>query len=106
MAWRNNGMMGNGEVSIAPRIPPFRRISTIPSFQMKTVFHSGLWFTAGITLMLLGIIGLLLPVIPQVPFFLAAILCLMRGSTRLHHWMEKQPLFTRLRRHFKRQNRS
>jgi uncharacterized membrane protein YbaN (DUF454 family) len=71
---------------------------------IKTI-HRGLWFTAGISLMLLGIIGLLLPVIPQVPFLLAAILCFMRGSKRFHNWMGRQSGFTRLQKHLTRPNR-
>ena len=67
---------------------------------LKKNFHRGLWFMAGLALMLLGIIGLLLPVIPQIPFFLAAIVCLMRSSKRFHNWMGKQRWFARLQKHF------
>ncbi len=58
--------------------------------------HRGLWLLAGIFFVLLGVIGLLLPVMPQIPFFLAAILCFMRYSNRFNSWMEKQPWFIRL----------
>jgi uncharacterized membrane protein YbaN (DUF454 family) len=67
---------------------------------MKTVFHRGLWLAAGLLFLLLGIIGLLLPIIPQIPFFLAAIFCFMRCSTRFRTWMEKQAWFIRLRKRF------
>jgi uncharacterized membrane protein YbaN (DUF454 family) len=68
---------------------------------MKTVFHRGLWLTAGLLFSLLGLIGLLLPVIPQIPLLLAAIFCFMRCSTRVRTWMEKQAWFLRLRARFR-----
>ena len=64
---------------------------------MIKTFHRGLWLTAGLFFTALGIIGLLLPVIPQIPFLLAAILCFMRCSVRFRNWMEKKAWFIRLR---------
>jgi uncharacterized membrane protein YbaN (DUF454 family) len=63
--------------------------------------HRGLWLAAGIFFGLLGIIGLLLPVVPQLPFFAASILCFMRCSNRFNGWMEGQPGFIRLRARFR-----
>jgi uncharacterized membrane protein YbaN (DUF454 family) len=68
---------------------------------MKTVFHRGLWVAAGLFFTLLGIIGLLLPIVPQLPFFIAAILCFMRCSRRFTGWMEKKAWFIRLRTRFR-----
>lgn len=67
---------------------------------LKTI-HRGLWLTAGVFFLLLGIIGLLLPVMPQLPFFLLAIICFMRCSRRFNGWMERQPWFIRLRMRFR-----
>ena len=67
---------------------------------IKTI-HRGLWLAAGVFFTLLGGIGLLLPIIPQLPFFLAAIICFMRGSKRFAGWMEKKPWFIRLRARFR-----
>jgi uncharacterized membrane protein YbaN (DUF454 family) len=68
---------------------------------MNKTLHRGLWLTAGILFLLLGIIGLLLPIIPQLPFFLAAILCFMRCSVRFNGWMENKKWFIRLRARFR-----
>ena len=68
---------------------------------LKKTFHRGLWLTAGLLFSLLGLTGLLLPIIPQIPFFLAAIFCFMRCSTRFRTWMEKQAWFIRLRARFR-----
>ncbi len=66
---------------------------------IRTV-HRGLWLTAGVFFTLLGVIGLVLPVVPQLPFFLAAILCFMRCSNRFNNWMVKKAWFIRLRKRF------
>ncbi|NOU36184.1 MAG: DUF454 family protein [Kiritimatiellaceae bacterium] len=66
---------------------------------IKTI-HRGLWLAAGLIFVLLGIIGLMLPVVPQIPFFLAAVLCFMRCSGRFSNWMEKKPWFVRFRARF------
>ena len=68
---------------------------------MIKTFHRGLWLLAGFLFLLLGVIGLLLPVVPQLPFFLAAILCFMHCSKRFNSWMEKKPWFIRLRARFR-----
>jgi len=66
---------------------------------LKTI-HRGLWLTAGTFFLLLGFAGLLLPIVPQVPFFFAAIICFMRCSARFRVRIEKQMWFTRLRARF------
>lgn len=62
--------------------------------------HRGLWIAAGLFFVLLAVIGLLLPVIPQLPFFIVAIFCFMRSSKRFTAWMEKKAWFVRIRNRF------
>lgn len=57
---------------------------------MKKIF----FLTAGIVCLILGIIGLMLPVIPQVPFLVAAALLLMRGSETIHRRILRSRLYT------------
>jgi len=64
---------------------------------MLKTLHRGFWFASGLFFLLLGIIGLLLPVVPQIPFLLAALFCFMRSSRRFKAWMEKKTWFIRLR---------
>jgi len=42
---------------------------------------------AGLFFTLLGIIGLLLPLVPTTPFLLVAVACFARSSPRLHRWI-------------------
>jgi uncharacterized membrane protein YbaN (DUF454 family) len=46
---------------------------------------------------LLGLVGLMLPVVPQVPFFLLAFYGFVRGSDRLHRWLHQAPKLAWLR---------
>lgn len=63
---------------------------------IKTL-HKTAWLVTGIIFLVLALIGLILPVIPQMPFFLAAILCFMRCSVRFNAWMHRQPWFIRIK---------
>lgn len=43
--------------------------------------------------MILGIIGIFIPVLPTTPFFLLAAFCYMRSSKRLHDWLVNHKVF-------------
>ena len=58
----------------------------IPLFKLG--FIIGGWAS-----LILGLIGIFLPLIPTTPFVLLAALCFSKGSPRLHDWLIHQPTF-------------
>lgn len=52
-----------------------------------------LYFTLAVLLFAAGIIGLMLPVIPQVPFFIAGVIFMMHASTKFKSLIKKSRLY-------------
>ena len=53
----------------------------------------GLWIAAGSFSLILGFIGIFLPLLPTIPLLLLAAACYLRGSDRMHKWITSNKLF-------------
>ena len=52
---------------------------------MKNPFRI-LWLVAGLLCLALGTIGVVLPILPTVPFYMATVFCFAKSSQKLHDW--------------------
>lgn len=51
-----------------------------------------LWTAAGVVFLVIGVLGVMLPLLPGTVFLLAASACFFRGSDRFHRWMTEHRL--------------
>lgn len=51
------------------------------------------WAVTGLICLGLGTIGVFLPILPTVPFYMAAVFCFARGSRKLHDWFISTGLY-------------
>jgi uncharacterized protein len=52
-----------------------------------------LWIAAGFASLVLGAIGVVLPLLPTVPFVILAAFCFSKGSERYERWLLNHPRF-------------
>lgn len=55
--------------------------------EMSNRVIRGLWIATGSFFLILGFIGIFLPLLPAIPFLLLAAACYFRGSERMHKWL-------------------
>lgn len=54
----------------------------------------GLFLLMGLSSLALGVIGIVVPLLPSVPFILLAAFCFARSSQTLHTWLMSHPWFS------------
>ncbi|CAG9175399.1 YbaN family protein [Cupriavidus respiraculi] len=67
-----------------------RTARPLPRSRRERVLRA-VWAALGVFFLLLGFIGIFLPVLPTTPFVLLAAACFARGSERFHGWLMAHP---------------
>lgn len=52
-----------------------------------------IWILSGFISLFLGTIGIVLPILPTVPFYMATVYCFARSSETLHNWFMHTKLY-------------
>ncbi len=59
--------------------------------RLSIVMRRALFFAAGWLFVVIGIIGIFLPLLPTTPFLLLAAWCFSKSSKRFHRWLLNHP---------------
>ena len=52
-----------------------------------------IWILLGFISLFLGTIGIVLPILPTVPFYMATVFCFAKSSETLHNWLMHTKLY-------------
>lgn len=52
-----------------------------------------LWAVLGIACLSIGTLGVVLPILPTIPFYMATAFCFTKSSKRLHNWFTSSELY-------------
>ena len=52
-----------------------------------------IWAVLGLATLVIGAVGIVVPLLPTVPFLLLAAFCFGKSSERLHRWLLAHPVF-------------
>jgi|TARA_B110000977_G_scaffold54661_1_gene74517 uncharacterized membrane protein YbaN (DUF454 family) len=68
----------------------------VQSKKSLSVHHKLIYLVIAVVCIMIGIVGLIIPVIPGVLFLVAAIFLMGKVSTRVKRWSDQQPLIQKI----------
>ena len=71
--------------------------SLIPQSKIKRA----LYYTAGSIFLVLGIIGIIFPILPTTPFLLLSAACYVRSSEKAYNWLIQNKIFGKIIRDYR-----
>jgi len=71
-------------------------IVKVQEFKKEDKDMRTIWFILGSISLILGIVGIILPLLPTVPFFLLSAFFFARSSQRVHNWLINHKIFGKM----------
>ena len=65
----------------------------VPLITPRPRWQRWVWLLCGFISLILGVVGIVLPLLPTTPFVLLAAFCFSRGSERCDQWLLSHPRF-------------
>ncbi len=78
-----------------------QQCKTAQETKVQQKFVRGFFFIVGTFSLVLGAIGIVLPILPTTPFLLLSLACYLRSSTRMTHWMLNNKYFGKYIRNYR-----
>jgi uncharacterized membrane protein YbaN (DUF454 family) len=78
-----------------------QELETVKETKASQKLVRAFFFVAGTASLVLGAIGIVLPVLPTTPFLLLALACYLRSSERMTHWMLNNKYFGKYIRNYR-----
>ena len=66
-------------------------MESLPPLELRPRWQRWFWLLGGFLCLIVGVVGLVLPLLPTTPFVLLAAYCFSRGSARWEQWLLHQP---------------
>ena len=80
---------------------PFQKVKCEKKGQKRQKIIKALWLAVGLVCLVLGAVGMVLPILPTTPFLLAAAACFCKSSTRMYDWLLSNKWFGEYIRNYK-----
>jgi uncharacterized membrane protein YbaN (DUF454 family) len=77
-------------------VPIFKVRSVVQSNKSLSMHHKVIYLVIAVVCIMIGIVGLIIPIIPGVLFLVAAIFLMGKVSTRVKQWSDQQPLIQKI----------
>jgi len=68
---------------------------------MRPPVRRWILLSVGILAVILGTVGVFVPLLPTTPFLMLAAACFLRSSDRMHHWLLTHPVFGKYVRNYR-----